>query len=263
MKLQIVSDLHLEFRHDAALPTLFSREADVIVIAGDACDYANLPRFMRLLDNYIGDCENTPWVVYVPGNHETYRSPGPEIALESIKTYLEDGNRPWLVGGYNQVVKIEPRAFNEPEVTFVCSTLWSDVSNPVDAVAVSRLSDFRVPGLTLDWYQEQHCTSKAFIETALQQSSGTRVVVTHHAPSYESVADRFIGDPLNPGFTSRLDHLLDYNPTLWVHGHMHDHVDYTRTTPTGSTRVVCNPRGYPGESQWVSSKYKPHFIVEV
>jgi hypothetical protein len=29
---------------------------------------------------------------------------------------------------------------------------------------------------------------------------------------------------------------------LWTHGHMHDPFDYM----IGSTRVVCNPRGYLG-----------------
>jgi len=30
---------------------------------------------------------------------------------------------------------------------------------------------------------------------------------------------------------------------LWVHGHSHTAVDYE----VAGTRVVCNPRGYPGE----------------
>jgi hypothetical protein len=33
-------------------------------------------------------------------------------------------------------------------------------------------------------------------------------------------------------------------PALWVHGHTHDSYDYW----VGSTRVVCNPRGYDDEN---------------
>jgi hypothetical protein len=36
---------------------------------------------------------------------------------------------------------------------------------------------------------------------------------------------------------------------LWIHGHMHDPFDYE----INGTRVICNPRGYPGESaSWTS-----------
>ena len=30
---------------------------------------------------------------------------------------------------------------------------------------------------------------------------------------------------------------------LWIHGHTHTFFDYV----VSGTRVVCNPRGYPGE----------------
>ena len=33
-------------------------------------------------------------------------------------------------------------------------------------------------------------------------------------------------------------------PVLWVHGHVHRKADYM----IGSTRVICNPKGYPGEN---------------
>jgi len=39
---------------------------------------------------------------------------------------------------------------------------------------------------------------------------------------------------------------------LWIHGHMHDEFDYT----IGITNIVCNPRGYPKESQHGSFKLK-------
>ena len=31
---------------------------------------------------------------------------------------------------------------------------------------------------------------------------------------------------------------------LWIHGHTHAPCNYT----VGETQVICNPRGYPGES---------------
>jgi hypothetical protein len=52
---------------------------------------------------------------------------------------------------------------------------------------------------------------------------------------------------MNGGYRSDLgDFILD-RPQIrvWIHGHMHDNFDYQ----VGSTRVVCNPRGYSGYEQ--------------
>lgn len=70
---------------------------------------------------------------------------------------------------------------------------------------------------------------------------GATVLVTHHLPSYRSVAPNFGGHPLNPCYASNLDGLIErYKPALWIHGHTHMSCDYQ----LGATRVVCNPRGY-------------------
>ena len=44
------------------------------------------------------------------------------------------------------------------------------------------------------------------------------------------------------GFSSDLSEFILNHPQikLWTHGHTHDEFDYT----IGSTRIVCNPRGY-------------------
>jgi Icc-related predicted phosphoesterase len=40
------------------------------------------------------------------------------------------------------------------------------------------------------------------------------------------------------------DRINAKKPKLWVHGHTHDSCDYIAGE---RTRVVCNPKGYPGE----------------
>ena len=71
-----------------------------------------------------------------------------------------------------------------------------------------------------------------------------RIIVTHHLPSVRSIPVRFSRSPLNPAFALDLEALITvYQPDLWIHGHTHDACDYR----LGDTRVVCNPRGYPGE----------------
>jgi hypothetical protein len=86
-----------------------------------------------------------------------------------------------------------------------------------------------------------HRRSRGWLARELAQPfEGPRVVVSHHLPSWRSVAPPFARAPSNAAFASDLDHL--FGPVaLWVHGHTHHSFDYR----AGNTRVVANPRGYP------------------
>lgn len=86
---------------------------------------------------------------------------------------------------------------------------------------------------------------------------GETVVVTHHAPLSKAVVPRFAINRLTPAFASGLESLVDTGqPALWIHGHTHNSFDYG----IYNTRVVCNPRGYPGEVG--ISGFKRDFVVE-
>jgi predicted phosphodiesterase len=63
---------------------------------------------------------------------------------------------------------------------------------------------------------------------------------------------------LNPAFASRLEDVIEmYQADLWIYGHTHVACDYE----IYGTRVVCNPRGYPGESS--GKDFLPGLVVEV
>lgn len=63
---------------------------------------------------------------------------------------------------------------------------------------------------------------------------------------------------LTPAFAGNLEPLLDGSRvSLRIHGHMHDPVDYT----VNGGRVLCNPRGYPGEPG--GSRFDPAMCVEL
>jgi len=69
------------------------------------------------------------------------------------------------------------------------------------------------------------------------------VVVGHHAPSKASTHPRYQTEVImNGAYSSRLDNFILNHPQikLWTHGHTHEEFDYM----VGTTRVVCNPRGY-------------------
>jgi hypothetical protein len=244
MRIQIFSDLHLEHRPFAPPRT----DADVIVLAGD-------------IDNGAAGIEwakqtfGVP-VVYLAGNHEYYegefdavRKAMQTAALGSTVDLLECGEA--VIDG----------------VRFLGCTLWTDYTlvgdadRPAVIEAARRLNpDYQLirRGARLLSPEDaivlcaQH---RAWLVAKLTEPFGGKtVVVTHFAPHPRSIAPSYANHPANPGFVVDLDAMMG-RVALWIHGHTHTFFDYT----VHGTRLVCNPRGYPGEP----TGFRPDFSVEV
>ena len=103
---------------------------------------------------------------------------------------------------------------------------------------------------------EDHKRMLAYIDHVTREP-GSYIVVVHHAPSSQSIAERFKADTLmNGAFRSELDDFIEARPQirLLCHGHMHNNSNYW----IGETRVVCNPRGYAGyedQADWFKLQY--------
>jgi Icc-related predicted phosphoesterase len=91
---------------------------------------------------------------------------------------------------------------------------------------------------------EDHKKMLGYIQSVIEGKIDDKfVVVGHHAPSRLSTHPRYKQDVLmNGAYSSSLDdYILDHPQIkLWTHGHTHEDFDYM----LGSTRIVCNPRGY-------------------
>jgi Icc-related predicted phosphoesterase len=112
--------------------------------------------------------------------------------------------------------------------------------------ANAGLNDFRLISqnnqrFTAEESEKIHLESRAWLTSKLidEPFNGNTVVVTHHCPSWNSVALRYQSDLLSACFSSRLESLLGASK-LWIHGHTHDSFDYVEK----GTRVICNPKGY-------------------
>jgi hypothetical protein len=91
---------------------------------------------------------------------------------------------------------------------------------------------------------EDHVKMKEFIRFAIEGRFDEKfVVVGHHSPSKVSTKPQYENDYLlNGAYSSDLSEFILDHPQikLWTHGHTHHEFDYN----IGSTRIVCNPRGY-------------------
>lgn len=248
MRLHILSDLHLEF--EPFTPPAV--EADAVILAGDISTGRNGLKWA------LKSFPERP-VIYVLGNHEFY---GQKVQ-KLIKELQE------MTQGTN-VHLLENQSCTIGGVLFLGATLWTDFAlngDPVmsEVVAQTSMNDYRRIR-TLPRYSRLkpsdtrrfHMESRRWLEDQALASNGRKVVViTHHAPSRESIPTAFEGDPCNPAFASDLSRFIVESKTqLWVHGHIHYCCDYT----LGKTRVLANPRGYPTEPR---TGFNPGLIVEV
>lgn len=257
MRLWIFSDLHLEFsplEEPLAIP-----DADVCVVAGDILTKGIVPSIEWLAAN-IG--KHMP-VVFVAGNHEFYRS----FMTESLDVASRVGHR----GG---VYFLENTSVAIGDIIFCGGTLWTDfglLGSDWRELAMRKaeleMSDYAQIKFRKNPYARlrathtyrRHIGTRRFLERALEIHDGKKIVfVTHHAPSPASIEEKYAGDLLNTAFASDLGAILtEKQPLLWVHGHVHHYVDYK----IADTRVVANPRGYPGEVSF--KNFNPALVPEL
>lgn len=255
MKLNILSDLHLS----CGLLEIPQTDADVVILAGDIGRPGPAIEWASGFDKPV---------LYVPGNHEFY---GGSLAgtVSELKRLCQ--------GTQIQVLDSEAVVING--VRFLGTTLWTDFllfglgeeRTAAMAQAQHLLRDFKKIRVNEDALPEQLFTAAASAELCQAQAdwlagqlasphAGPTVVITHHAPSPQSIHPRFAGSLLNACFVSNLEHLAQAgSPQLWVHGHAHDGFDYR----IGPTRVVSNPRGYASEGVNENLAFDSGFVVEL
>jgi DNA repair exonuclease SbcCD nuclease subunit len=267
MKIGICSDLHLEFE-DIDLKN--TGGAEVLILSGDimlAEDLHNHPptvispyesytelgtrqkaaqRFRAFLSRVSNEF---PHVVYIAGNHEFYHGRWKE-SINHLRA---------ACAVYPNVYFLENDIKVINEVSFIGATLWTDCNkgDPLTLHALAdMMNDYRVIRNDEHGYSKlrpahtvyRHQQTLSYLKQVLVDLKDQKVVfVGHHAPSAMSTHDRYkhnVHSIMNGGYHSELSEFILDHPqiTLWTHGHMHDPFDYN----IGTTRVVCNPRGYKG-----------------
>ena len=258
MIIHLVSDLHLEFGYQE-LPG-----GDVLILAGDICEYRTLkndfhktklldrvPGAFKSYDFFYSECAKYKQVFMVMGNHEHYHHRF-DKTYNLLKSVLP-----------KNVSLLENEVEEYRGVLFLGATLWTDLNkgDPVTRYTIKGvMNDYRVirnsdhgfRRLTPEDTALRHRTSMAYIQHMIEgQLDQKFVVVGHHSPSKLSTKPQYEGDVIvNGAYSSDLSELMLDHPQIcmWTHGHTHEMFDYM----IGSTRVVCNPRGYVGHEQQAS-----------
>lgn len=263
MRINVVSDLHLEFS-DLELPG-----GEVLILSGDICevkqikaDYdvnnimnqggpstGNFKRSDRYTRFFHEECSKYEKVFYVVGNHEHY---GYKLhkTIPHLKSVLP-----------NNVTVLEKEQFEHKGVLFIGGTLWTDMNN-FDSLTLyhmkNMMNDYKqitmfdevrdvYHRLTPDKTVSEHVKTKQLFKLFLEENRAGKklpvVVLTHHAPSKLSTHPYYANDTImNGAYSSDLSEFILDNPEIqvWTHGHTHHTFDYM----INNTRVMANPRGY-------------------
>lgn len=245
MRAWIFSDLHLEQNRQfqfAEIP-----DADICICAGGVMQggpKASLMWLAEFVAPYMP-------VLYTPGVHDFYGSSISE-GLEEASDFAEQHENIYLLDG---------AYFASNGFQFIGSTLWTDFRLYWDmqmarTLAREELEEYRRIKMSkkpLRRFTPQtrfglHIQALLQIMGATEETrkNERRIIISHHAPSLMSVPREMLRNPLSASLASRLEHLiLEYDPLLWVHGHIHTPSSYT----VGTTQVICNPRGLGEKSQ--------------
>ena len=292
MKIAVCSDIHLEF---GTISLDNTEGADVLILGGDICvakdlntrdEYALMDRFGRseAWHTFFQECSaRFPHVIYIAGNHEHYHGD-----FRDTITRLRD-----KLGYLRNLHILDKEILKVNDVTFIGGTLWTDMNkeDPITLLHMKgMMNDFRcvdnshrmvnfkayeqihgvdnrekpifkerVARFTPEDSVEDHKQMMNYIRIMIEGKFDQKfVVVGHHAPSKSSTHPRYAEEVImNGGYSTALDEFIMDHPQikLWTHGHTHEDFDYM----IGSTRIVCNPRGYDGYENR-ADKFKLKFV---
>jgi predicted phosphohydrolase len=234
LKIQIASDLHLEFpenklylKDNPIIPN-----AKILVLLGDIVPFYQIKKHNDFFNYISKNFETTYWI---PGNHEYYHS---DISIKSGVFFEKIKKNIFLVN--NSVVHID-------NSKLIFSTLWTKLSVENEWYIERNMSDFsqiRNNGkrLSSQAYNLLHEQCIDFISSEINNTNEDVYVFTHHVPTYLNYPPEYKGSQLNEGFAVELyDFIEKSNIKFWSYGHHHSN---TSKFLIGNTWLITNQLGY-------------------
>ena len=260
LKIQFVSDLHLEFPQNRQYLRDHPLQVtgDILLIAGDSA-YLDLPD--SDLDTY-GSYSFWDWasrhyqqVIVCLGNHDFYAHYDLSTMPDSYCCQIRHNVHAY----YNSVVSIG-------DIDIIISTLWSKIE-PCDAFLTERnVSDFyriKYNGhrLTAEDFNREHARCLQFIQQAVVESKArTKIVLTHHVPTHLCTAQEFCGSTISGAFTVELgEYIVDSGIDYWIYGHSHRNID----AQISGTRILSNQLGYISHGEHQHNGFDPARHIDI
>lgn len=229
MKFSLISDMHVDFPQ---LKTPYDKFEETIIVAGDTSNGLEGLRFLDKLKRKGHEV----WAV--DGNHEHYRN------VTTGRTVYETSAR------FREDYRSSGTLKDGTPLVLRCG--WYSVTN--EALWQGYMNDSRNCKLSAYDVNQLAYTEALYLKQTLEEWKNWQlrgVVVTHMAPCEETLNPEYEGHFSNEWYFNPHFRLLmkEYSDQIhvWCHGHTHA----SNEAVVEGVRVVCNPRGYPGENpEW-------------
>ena len=226
MKLQLASDLHLEYS-DSDIPNLIIPEGDILVLAGDIGSLYNLKQLKSFFNYY---CKKFTYILYVFGNCEFYKLPG------SVSTDMEilKDNFKYIETLFPNLYLLDRSSIQIGKYLFTGCTLWSELQKNLPKT-------YKIHNFSTVKYRYNHKKDIEFItkKSKYAMDKGLKhIIITHHLPIIVKT-----NKPKTDLFMSDLTCILDkYKINTWICGHVHQNFNLIYN----NTKIIANQKGKPG-----------------
>lgn len=251
LKLQIASDLHIEYDNDEYVDplTLITPSADVLILAGDIGSFYKYDQLYNFVSNIASHFSH---VVYVPGNHEFYVPPNhTPKSYKELMSYID-----LLNDSITNLTVLNRQSVQIGDLCIAGATLWSDIKCELPKFIV------RIHGMDTNTYRNNHRLDASYISDMIgycKDHNLRLLCVTHHPPTYDVLKvtatkkrDKFVSL-----YASNMDNLLTSDNMIgWVCGHVHSNFDFF--TDNGC-RIIGNQMGKPKDN---IRDYSKTFVIE-
>lgn len=280
MKIQYVSDLHLERYEPSDIDVVFDKlikpVGDILVICGDLAVVKITKEVLEKFFKYFSP--KFKEIIFLCGNHCFYT-----MTFVDTYKYLEKFFKDLNLSNIHYLENDE--YVLDENIIFLGSTLWSDIRAAKEFCTFLRIqlsiSDYsqiwkideeyakygytKYMNIKVNDTQNLFDQNVKWLKEKLEKYKGkTVIVLTHHLPSFKLVAKKYEGDVINYAFASNLDYLFEKYPNIkyWICGHTHSSQDLM----INKTRCLINPAGYFRDREGFkieNEEYKNDAVVEI
>ncbi|KAK2599186.1 hypothetical protein QQS21_005377 [Conoideocrella luteorostrata] len=250
MAVQILSDLHLESPPAYDVFEIVPK-APYLALLGDIGNIAaHKDGCLAFLTRQLRQFKA---VLFVPGNHEAYRSNWDDT-LEILRIFQQHAHHDASVGEFVLLDRTTYRLPGTNVVVLGCS-LFSRIPPDKHMTIGMSLNDFhQTSGWTTDNHNDMHQRDLAWLNAEvsdLEESDISIMIFSHWSPSTDrrAIEPRHAGSSIGSAFSTDLSEQPCFRSgkvKVWAFGHTHYNCDFEcdRAGDAGPLRLVTNQRGY-------------------
>jgi predicted MPP superfamily phosphohydrolase len=258
IKLQYLSDLHLEYRKNIPYIPIVG---DMLALCGDIGHPID-PKYK----DYLKQCSNNYEQVFLlSGNHEYWNNGSScPMGIDEIDELIED-----ITSKFPNVHFLNKNSFQlDHNTTIIGATLWSKILNkPMrkmgDDVHIFKNNKI----IDSQEFYNLHEDHKLWLEDEIRDAKNRDnkvIVLTHHLPSYRMIIPYYNSPPYSyyqDRFASHIDDLIKEPVIYWICGHSHcQHTIHINGIPC-SINAVGYPSNY-NEKQLNNNRFAKYIELE-